>query len=121
VDWQLKEVRLAGRSLVCDTFIGSVLSFPDWQIAKFNPGDLEYPEVRVTSKWAATHCQPAIKGLAISGHIIRAVPKVTLRTLGSQIRVKFRLIGDGALYLFSRGAVNDPGTVACCVQKDSYS
>ena len=52
---------------------------------------------------------------------MRAVPKVSLRTLGVQIRVKFRLSGDGSLFIFTRGAINDPATTVCRIQKDTYS
>ena len=59
----MRESRLAGENLVSDNFIGSVLSFPDWQQAKFSPGNINHSEARINEKWGPTYFQPAVKGL----------------------------------------------------------
>lgn len=76
-----------------------------WEYANFSPGkSIEFPEPKITTRWALNSNLKIApqQGLLIRNVAIKTTSAVRLRSLGCQVSIKGRLVGNSCLWIFSR-------------------
>jgi hypothetical protein len=58
-------------------------------------------------------------GLQLRDTVVRYAKPVTLRSIGLEVRISARLVGEATLWVFSRGdSVTDPDAAICKIRKE---
>jgi hypothetical protein len=109
-EWRVEDAHLVGRMIVSENFTTPSRHFPNWQATSIG----DSPRV-----WTPLSIPSASEGISLTNVIVRTVPSVELRSLGLELKTRFTLVGDSAMWVCTRA--RDPteiDAVICKVSKD---
>lgn len=87
--------------------------FPNWQTAILSES---------SRNWTPFSIASTSEGLTLSNAILRTVPHIDLKSLGMELRTRFDLIGESAVWISTRAKdPTDMDAVICKVSKDRES
>lgn len=118
--WRLQEQHLVNKLVIAENFNSLSQLYPNWEFAKFYPGSLEGDSsAEIVGTWSPANFHNTAGGLQLRSLIIRTVPQITLRSLGVEMKLTFRLSGHSTFWIISRGvSVSDPDAVICKIRKE---
>lgn len=112
-EWKLLDAHLVGRYVVSENFTTTSRHFPNWQYADVSETPLS---------WTPFTTASSSEGVALTNAVIRPISEIDLRSLGLEIKARFTLIGDSAVWITTR--TKDPrevDAVVCKISKDAES
>lgn len=122
-DLRKQEAHMIGKILIATTFHNLQSEYSDWEFASFFPGGSGIdPAAEIRGTWRPANLHASVQGLQLRSIILRSKSRITLRTLGCEVKASFRLIEDSTIWIITRGAgVRDPDSVICKVRKEKDS
>jgi hypothetical protein len=110
-EWRAEDAHLVGRIIVTENFTTPSRHFPNWQCTSIRDSPRNWTPLSIPS---------TSEGISLTNVIVKTVPSVELRSLGLELRTRFTLVGDSAMWVCTRA--RDPteiDAVICKVSKDA--
>ncbi|CAG9328472.1 unnamed protein product [Blepharisma stoltei] len=120
-EFQQTERHILNKLIIADNFSQQIPKSANWEIANFYSHSSEgLSEVR--GNFRPFEIQPNNFGIPIQNLVLRSKPTISLKSIACEINLTFRLIGDSAFFIITRGSgVKDPDAMICKFKKDSDS
>ena len=120
-EYSLAENHLINKIIVSDSFNKQSSSYESWEIASFYPGNSENP-AEVHGNWMQANFDASVNGLQLRSFILRTKPTICLKSIASEITLKFRLTGESIFWTITRGLnIKDSEAVICKIKKEKDS
>lgn len=118
-DWRKEEQHLVNKTLVSESFqsLGEVSS--SWVSTAFTATSHTLSQ---GSSWSTTPITCSPDGLQLKDLVVKLSSPITLRSIGVEVKLSARLVGNATIWVFSRGdSVTDPKSAICKVKKEQDS
>jgi hypothetical protein len=118
-NWQREEQHLVNKTLVYESFQSQGEVSSSWVSAPFTATALA---LRQDPSWMTTQLPCSPDGLQLKDLVVKLSRPVTLRSIGVEVKLSARLVGEATIWVFSRGdSVTDPQSAICKIKKEQDS